>query len=124
MAFKRKYGPFERKIEVDGETFTVLMAVPTYDDMIQPPVALIRDGGILAGWGGDVRDSDTGEPLPYTPENRAAFVGHTPILGALIAETGKLYQDALSGELFRGNSKTPPDGGPVAAVPAPSAASA
>jgi len=120
MAFKRKYGPFERKIEAGGETFTVLLDVPTYDDIVNP-IAALRDGRVLAGWGDDVRDSDTGEPWPYTPENRLGFIVHTPIVGGLIAEMGKLYQDALSGELFRGNSKTPPAGSPVAAAHPPSA---
>lgn len=123
MAFKRKYGPFERQIEAAGEVFPVEMDIPTYDDMVNP-VQAIRDGRVLVGWGAGVTDSETGEPLPYTPENRADFVGTTPIMGALIEGMNKLYQEALSLELFRGNSKAPPAGGPVAEAPAPSAEAA
>ena len=99
MAFKIKRGPFERTVTVrEGEQYAIMASIPTDADFSGGLV----DVKCMEGWSG-VNDTDTHEPLPFTPENWAEFVADDCIAGAVWRALGELRKDAVSGELYRGN---------------------
>jgi hypothetical protein len=129
--FKKHRGVFSRTITgpesglEPGESYTLSLRIPTAVQFDQPVVEQvggeIRTNGVVAGWEG-VLDSETGQPLEFSPAHLAEFMDDAPIRGAVLGEIRKLYIEALSGELLRKNSKAPPSTGPAAAPPAPAAA--
>lgn len=118
--FKKHRGLFTRPVEVAlGETYQLTLEIPSEGVFSTPLPTLVGDPphilGTIRGWA-DVNDTDTGEPLELNAANWAAFVADPCIEGAVWRTLSKLRTEAMSGELLRGNSKTPPVGGLTAAT--------
>lgn len=63
---------------------------------------------VLDGWGDDIQD-ESGQPLPYTAENRDRALA-LPFVRLAVAST---YLRAIAGQL-RGNAKSSPSASPAA----------
>lgn len=66
------------------DTFTAKFSQPSKDDLKalrgQEPEEVF--GEVLVGWGEDLQD-EANEPVPFTPENKAAMLTIPPVLAAL-----------------------------------------
>jgi len=118
--FRKEYPTFEREIvdPVDGLEYRFTLHIPSADQMERPAFHRPAAGqpwevdGCIAGW--NVRDTETGAPLPPTPDHIAEVLAHPPLLGAYLRAKHGLWEDAMSGKLVLGNSPPPPSGGPEA----------